>query len=126
MCIIYIYVIYIYICVYSVYIYICVCIPSSRDDWIPLNQGMQFMEAIFCGGTCESQKEAHGGRTVPVAPTLRPRGAAPEASCFELVFHLISLPWKLSLDCMGWRRKKGMIRHGYLFNREHDDHVDES
>ncbi|CAL1170264.1 unnamed protein product, partial [Cladocopium goreaui] len=35
---------------------------------------MQFMEAIFCGGTWESQKEA---------------------SCFDLVFHFVSLPWKL-------------------------------
>jgi len=34
----------------------------------------QFMEAIFCGGTWESQKEA---------------------SCFDLAFHFISLPWKL-------------------------------
>lgn len=35
---------------------------------------MQFMEAIFCGGTWESQKEAW---------------------CFDLVFHFVSLPWKL-------------------------------
>lgn len=35
---------------------------------------VQFMEAIFCGGTWESQREA---------------------SCFDLVFHFVSLPWKL-------------------------------
>ena len=97
-------------------------VPSSGDDWIPLNQGMQFMEAIFCGGTWESQKEAR-----PAAQSQSPPrciSAAPEASCFDLVFHFVSLPWKLSLGCMGWRRKKGMIRHGYLFHREHDDNAD--
>eukprot|EP00435_Cladocopium_sp_Y103_P073760 s17_g45.t1 len=35
---------------------------------------VQFMEAIFCGGTWESQKEA---------------------SCLDRVFHFVSLPWKL-------------------------------
>jgi hypothetical protein len=55
-------------------IYMCVCVPSSGDDCIPLNQGMQFMEAIFCGGTWESQKEAR-----PAAQSQSPPRCDPAA-----------------------------------------------